>query len=180
MQRLIHLVILAAVLAPTLAAQADEVDIWEVSGSLGWFTGLGSHPTVSASLANAQSGLVLPYFEASYTPLGNRAFEREAGRVTNRSSLYEFSGGVHLRAPMRPNFAPYLAVGAGVLYASSEVVANNERGTARMRDANAAFHVGAGLRYYLSSRWGVRPEVKLYLSDRTFVRATIGFFYRFP
>jgi len=180
MQRLFHLMILGAGLAPILAAQADEVDIWEVSGALGLFTGLGSHPTVSLSLANAQSGIALPFFEASYTPLGNRAYEREAGRVTNRSSLYEFSGGVHLRAPVRPDFAPYLAVGAGVLHASSEVVTNNDRGTTRMRDTDAAFHIGAGLRYHLSSRWGVRPELKLYLSDRNFVRATIGFFYRFP
>ncbi len=180
MQRLIQLVILAAGFAPTLAAQADEADVWEVSGALGALTGLGSHPSVSASLANAQSTAVYPFFEASYTPLGDRAYQRSAGQVTNRSSLYEFTGGVHFNAVVRPNFAPYLAVGAGVLYASSDVVTSNGRGTARVSDADGVFHIGAGLRYYLSRRWGVRPELKFCFSDRTFARATIGFFYRFP
>ena len=45
---------------------------------------------------------------------------------------------------------------------------------------NFGFHTGGGVRYYIREGWGIRPELKVVVSHRTYTRFTIGFFYTLP
>lgn len=142
--------------------------------------GPGSHPTVGLSLASPVSRHVVPVVDLGFTPLGNRAFRPDFASRVNRSNLFELTGGAHLRWPISSAFAPYLTVGAGLLHTSSDVVVGQNMGTMREGDNHFAFSLGAGARYYMSRKWGVRPELKFYSSKRDFGRLSIGFFYQFP
>jgi hypothetical protein len=180
------LALLATVCLPgSVFAQSSETDTGEVAGFLGGaFGSIGSHGTVGASVGTATNRFLIPQFEVSYIPLGTDALQAPGPGVTFRNSrLYDFNGGVHIRVPLRDNLAPYLAIGGGLLYSTFESVTTDASGNSIVtgRDnKNFAFHIGGGVRYYLTSNIGVRPEFKVYVSDRNFTRLSVGIFYQFP
>ena len=72
---------------------------------------------------------------------------------------------------------PYVAASVGAIRASGRVTAPGL--SVSMSGTEFAFGVGGGLRYYAGERWGIRPEVKIFASDETYVRVAIGVFYQF-
>lgn len=180
MRRPLCVGLLGAVLCLPVWAQSDETGVGEVTGYIGAMAGPGTHPAVGLTIAAPVYRYVVPLVEFSYTPLGNRAFRPDLTSMVNRTNLFEFSGGAHIRLPVNRVLAPYLALGAGLVHSSTEVALGRNMGTAREGDNYFAFNVGIGARYYMSRRWGVRPEIKYYRTKRDFARISIGFFYEFP
>ena len=180
--RFILLALSAGVLTVPAAAQSDDTSGFDLTGSLGITAGLGWHPGVAVTAGFPRTPHLVPYLELGYTPLGNKAFRRDVnspGLVT-RSYLIDANGGLQVRFPLSRAFAPYFLAGVGLLHSRSEI-SPGEHITPFNRSSNdAAFVVGGGLRYYLSRRWGLRPEVKAYVSDRKFTRVSLGIFYTFP
>jgi opacity protein-like surface antigen len=42
---------------------------------------------------------------------------------------------------------------------------------------NFEFSMGGGVRYYVADNWGIRPEVRVFISRRNFTRVSVGVFY---
>jgi len=173
-------------LACSLSGQSSETDVGEVAGFAGGaFGGFGSHGAVGASFATATSRLLMALLDISYIPLNTETLQLRGGLGSSarRSRLYDFNGGVHVRIPIREQWAPYIAVGGGLLYSTFETVTVDNLGNtivAGRDNKNFAFHIGGGVRYYLTDNIGLRPELKVYVSDRNFARLSVGIFYQFP
>jgi hypothetical protein len=105
--------------------------------------------------------------------------------------LYDFHGGVHLRAPIRESrVVPYAAIGLGLLhyYSRNEDVRITGPGApiefpVAVPSANYfAVNFGGGLRFYVHERFGFRIEAKGYKATSSdldvFGKITAGFFYQ--
>ena len=169
---------LALLLPVCAAAQSDETDVGEVAGYAGLAAGIGTHAAVGASFATALSRYHLGFLDVAYAPLGSDALRGPFSGIT-RSHLYDFNGGVHVRAPVTQRFAPYLVVAAGLLH-SRFSARLPERISLEDSDNDFAFHAGVGARYYITDKWGVRPEYRYSVTERNFSRFVVGVFYQFP
>jgi opacity protein-like surface antigen len=122
--------------------------------------------------------------ELGFTSLGSEGFRTPAGSQISHSRLYDFNGHVHVRIPV-PRYRylePYIVIGAGLLHSSAERIVTTAGGNSveDSSDNDFAFQIGAGLRYFIGEKWGVRPEWKFYASDRNFSKLSVGVFYQFP
>ena len=50
-------------------------------------------------------------------------------------------------------------------------------GFANRSKTNFEFRTGGGVRYYVKNNWGIRPEVRVFISSRTLTRISVGVFY---
>ena len=66
---------------------------------------------------------------------------------------------------------------------STEVPGTNLKVSTSVSDTKVRLGGGAGLRYYVSENWGIRPELRVdrYFGDQgsTAFRYTVGVFYQF-
>lgn len=150
----------------------------------GLIGGIGAHGTVGGGVNMATSEHLMPGLEFSYIPLGTDAFRTGRygpGLAVRSARAYDIHGNLHVRFARQDQWAPYALVGVGLLRYSE--VASSEPGTGRIfikdSDTRPAVNIGAGLRYYLTESWGLRPEFKVYASKDKFVRLSIGVFYQF-
>ena len=67
---------------------------------------------------------------------------------------------------------PYVVGGVGFLRWSQTVAGTRYAGT----DARAS--LGAGVRWRLGDRWGLRPEFKVSVPNRNFARLGISLYYQ--
>ena len=126
--------------------------------------------------------------EVAFSPLGENTLRHRTGPSAENSRLFDFNGSFHIRIPVRRRWAPYGIVGGGLLFDSFRVIPtlppdNGGTGmpvppspTIAVEEFNFGFHTGAGLRYYIREDWGIRPEFKVIISNRTYTRFTIGIF----
>jgi opacity protein-like surface antigen len=168
--------------AALACAQSAQTDAGEVAAYAGGAFGIGSHPATGMTFATALSKYVLFGAELGFAPLGTESFQGRIGSGFTRARLYDFNGHVQVRIPVRDNWAPYITVGPGLLHSTAERVSSTALGNnvVKTSDNAFAFHIGAGLRYYFTNNWGVRPEWKFYASDRNFSKLVVGAFYQFP
>jgi hypothetical protein len=95
------------------------------------------------------------------------------------SSAISVDLNAHYLLPQSTNQAltPYLLAGIGFLRASATTTVFGT--TTSVSDTDAGLNVGAGARYQAGLNWGVQPELKVYVSDNSSVRFSVGLYYRF-
>ena len=161
----------------------------EVTAFGGGTFGLGgAHPAVGASSGTSFSRYAIGLIEAAFSPLGDETLRRRMGAPAERSRLFDFNFSVHVQVPVRRRWAPYGIVGAGLLFDAFRVIPTgalpDEAGQTQpavvfaVDEFNFGFHTGGGVRYYIREDWGIRPEFKVIVSNRTYTRFTIGIFYK--
>jgi len=167
---------------PVANAADTEVGTAQVAGFGGLVAGIGTHGTVGGGVAYAGTERLLAVGEFSYIPGGSQKISGVGFAAKASARAYDFNGGIHFQFPLKePKAVPYVAAGVGALHGSASPTAS-VMGTTVSTKASATdfyFNFGGGLRYYVSDRWGIRPELKIFAGDETFVRLAIGIFYQF-
>ena len=180
--RRILAVAVCALASGALFGQSAETETGELTAFGGGIFGLGSHPVVggSSGFSFLRYGLVL--LEAAYMPMGQATLRhrKPTDPPTQDSSLYDFNLSVHIRMPVRDRWAPYAILGAGLLFDTFNAASGPQGSLVRVHESNFGFHTGAGLRYYVSGNWGIRPEFKVVVSNQTYTRLSVGIFYNLP
>jgi Outer membrane protein beta-barrel domain len=171
-----------------MSAQFNDGD-GEVAAFGGGTFGLGgAHPAVGASSGISFSRYGIALIEAAFSPLGDETLRRRTGARVESSRLFDFNFSVHVQVPVRRRWAPYGIVGAALLYDAFRAVPTgapqDEPGQTppaavfAVDEFNFGFQTGGGARYYIGEDWGIRPEFKVIVSNRTYTRFTIGIFYK--
>ena len=78
---------------------------------------------------------------------------------------------------VKQELTPYLLVGLGFLRASATTTFFGT--TTSMSDTDAGLNIGAGARWQGGLNWGVQPELKVFVSDNSSVRFSVGLYYQF-
>jgi hypothetical protein len=182
-------------LASGLYAQSRvRAGSYEVGGFLGASYGIDEFRWMGGgNVTYALNKWILPYAEYSYFPGIPREINELRGTERLRASynvpLSDFHGGVHLRFPIREYpIVPYGVFGVGAIHAPKARVRNPTLGGTRFDDfdaeatTDAAVNFGGGLRYYITQRYGIRAEAKVYkptgrFSD-PFGKVEFGFFFQ--
>lgn len=93
-----------------------------------------------------------------------------SGLTVDGTARYLFPGG-------SDRFTPYVLGGVGFLRASaSSSVAGF---SASASDSTIGVNVGGGARWQVGERWGVQPELKVFIADGSHVRVTAAAYFRF-
>jgi hypothetical protein len=185
------LILCLLVLTTPSFAQSGDSDTGEVAAFGGGVFGIGTHAAVGASSGVAFSKYGIGLIEVAFSPLGDQTVRRRIGPRPENSKLFDFNFSVHIRIPVKQRFAPYAIVGGGLLFDKFKVVPTvgpppetGEPPTVQpafsVDEANFGFHTGGGARYYIREDWGIRPEFKVIVSNRTYTRFTVGIFYTLP
>ncbi len=179
-----YVVVLLGLLAGVvpLVAADTEPGTPEVSAYGGVVAGIGTHWTGGGGLAYAVTARLLAVGEFSYIPGGGQKFEGLGYATKWSARALDFNGGVHYELPLRdPKVVPYVGAGVGALHQSGSATVT-VAGITVSAEASATdlyFNFGGGLRYYVSDRWGMRPELKVFAGGETFMRLAVGIFYQF-
>jgi opacity protein-like surface antigen len=172
-----------ALLTPLSALGQYEPDPGEIGVySGGTFSG-GAHPFVGGSAGLAYSKYAVGLIDFSYTHLDTDTLRHVAAHDVKGSNLYDCNFSVHIRYPVNEKWAPYGIAGPSVVwngYSYGTLGANGAHIYTSKQDVNFGFHTGAGVRYYINENWGIRPEVKVILTGRTYVVFSLGFFFNTP
>ena len=173
------------VLLPAMAwCQAGDPDLAEATAVGGVVSGLGTHGFVGAGAGMAISRYFQAVGEISFAPLGSYTVRyRPASQTVQQSRLYDFNVSLHVQVPVGNKWAPYVLAGPSVLWDNFKSVSVGHAGAVKgvsVNETNFGFHTGAGVRYYLPHDWGIRPEVRVVISAKTYVVASFGVFYTFP
>jgi hypothetical protein len=163
-----------------LCAQSGETDTGEVAAFGGGSFGLGTHPVVGGSTGLAFSRYGMGLIEVAFTPMGNDTVRDRTGQSPQNSRLFDFNASFHIRIPVRERWAPYGILGGGLLMNQFKAISGPQGLLVAADDFSFGFHTGGGLRYYIRQDWGIRPEFKVIISDRTYTRFTVGIFYNLP
>jgi hypothetical protein len=170
------------------SAQVRDTDFGEVAAFGGGVFGLGTHGAVGASSGVAFSKYGIGLIEAAFSPLGDQTVRHRTGAQPQSSKLFDFNFSAHIRVPVKRRWEPYGILGAGLLWDKFKVVPVavplTEPGVippvqavVAVDEFNFGFHTGGGVRYYVREEWGIRPEFKVIVSNRTYTRFTVGIFY---
>jgi len=156
-------------------SQAENNATGELSAYTGILMGLGTRAAVGATTGYISQPYLITLFDFAYSPVGTETIRTIAPPGVNHSRLYDLSLGVHIQVPGRRRWTPY-----GILAASMVCTTYDDISTGKGRQsAFFGFQTGGGLRYFISDNWGVRSELKVIVSHRTFTRLGFGVFYQF-
>lgn len=72
---------------------------------------------------------------------------------------------------------PYVLGGLGFLRVSASTTIFGVRSS--VSDTAVGLNIGAGARWQAGRRWGVRPEMKVFVADNSSVRFSTGLYYQF-
>ncbi len=99
--------------------------------------------------------------------------------VKATGSAFVFDGGAQILFPAGSKTVPFATVGGGVgrIKGSAEARAGGQTIRASASESQGTVTLGGGLDYYVSNKWGIRPEFRVYRGPE--YRATFGVFYRF-
>jgi len=169
-------------LAPVACAQSGDTEVGEVALLGGGTFGLGTHPAVKGSAGVAVSRYGILLIQTSFSPLGNETIRWPARSTVAQSYLYDFGLDFHIRIPVKERWAPYGILGAGFLWDVTHLYTGSSGvgPTIRWDQVNGAFHTGGGLRYYVRKNWGIRSELGVIVSTRTYTQFQTGIFYVTP
>ncbi len=149
----------------------------------------GAHAAVGGSSGVTFSRYAIGVIEAAFSPLGDETLRHRTGPRVESSRLFDFNFSVHVQVPVRRRWVPYGILGGGMLFDAFRAVPTGappgEPGHTQppavafaVEEFNYAFHTGGGVRYHIREDWGIRPEFRVIVSNRTYTRFTIGFFYK--
>jgi opacity protein-like surface antigen len=168
-------------MAPSaLEAQADKKGEGELSAYAGAVFGMGAHPAVGGSTGTAFSRYATELIDISYMPLNRDTLLSSPLAAAYRGSgLYDFALCTNVQIPIGRRWAPYGILGIGLLYNvyQAAVLTPAGAGYADRSKTNFEFSTGGGVRYYVADNWGIRPEVRVFISGRNFTRISVGVFY---
>jgi opacity protein-like surface antigen len=133
--------------------------------------------------------------EFAYNRLGNPKFTfRPPGVLTTVQigatlALFEGGGGIQYQIPVPTSrVVPYVAGGVGVVHsrASSDIAEISGFGvSSTVSRSDASGNAGFGIRFYLTERFGLRPEARIVVvpeelfPKKTYFRGSLGIFYQF-
>ena len=164
-----------------LFGQSAEDDVKEVDGFAGGSFGAGSRGAVGAGAGVALSRHGLALLEGMYMPLGREILWRRSDIQRPQDSyLLDLGLSFQIRLPVGDRRTAYGIIGSGLLYNAYRAPAGTAARLTDMQDFKGEFHTGAGLHYYVGDKWGIRPEVKVIISSRTFATVSMGVFYVLP
>ncbi|TMP96329.1 MAG: porin family protein, partial [Verrucomicrobia bacterium] len=173
--------LLAIAMGPAaLEAQSDKTGEGELSAYAGAVFGMGAHPAVGSSTGTAFSRYATALIDVSYMPLNSDTLLSSPTTAAYRGSgLFDFALCVNVQIPVGRRWAPYGILGAGLLYNvyQAALLTPAGAGFADRSKTNFEFSTGGGVRYYVADNWGIRPEVRVFISGRNFTRISVGVFY---
>jgi hypothetical protein len=167
---------LLCVSCSAVRAQSAESGIGELSVFGGGAFGIGTHPFAGGSTGIAFSPYAVALFDFSYSHLGQDTLRRQSGIAASNSNLYDVNVSAHLRYPITPKWAVYGIVGPSLLFNKYDVATTSGAYSTRT-DVNFGFHTGGGVRYHINDRWGIRPELRVVISNQTYVAFSVGVFF---
>ncbi len=171
-----------------------EQGVVEGTGAVGglWLnSGGGNHAYLGGTFGTAVRDRLFVFGELGYAPLTGKStttvVDGTPVRISASAKLVDFGGGAQFILMPGSKFEPYVigAVGGGRFSASgsTEVPGTNLKVSTSVSDTQVRLGGGAGLRYYVSENWGIRPELRVdrYFGDQgsTAFRYTVGVFYQF-
>ncbi len=142
----------------------------------------------------AVNNWLLPYIEYSYFPaIGTTVSVPAIGaKASFGIPLSDFHGGVHLRFRIgESHIAPYAVFGIGALthfktsynatYIGADSLPHTLSGSIPA-GSDFAINAGGGIRYYITEKFGVRAEAKVYKANssitQVFGKVEAGFFFQ--
>ena len=165
---------------PALRAQSGESGIGEVAAFGGGTSGIGSHAFAGGSSGIAFSRYALGVFDVSYSRFGHDTLRKYPGLESQNSNLFDFNVSAHIRFPINRKWAPYGIIGPSLLWNSYQAASAGAGGAGvyvSRNDMNFGFHTGGGVRYHINDNWGIRPEVRVVISNQTYVAFSLGVFF---
>jgi hypothetical protein len=99
--------------------------------------------------------------------------------VAIESSAMSVDMNAHYLFPQSTNqkFTPYVLGGLGFLRVSASTTFFGVRNS--VSDTQVGLNIGAGLRWQTGGHWGVRPEMKVLVADKSTVRFSTGLYQQF-
>ncbi len=152
------------------------------TASAGLFSpGFGIHPVVGATTGASWGRWGTAAIDISFMPMGSDTLRKVAPVADLKNSfLYDFSLNFRIGPTHRTGrrISPYGIVGGGLLYARYDALDSRRSGVqySSRSTTNFGFNTGGGVSYYIGENWGIRPEVKVCVSARTFVQVSFGVF----
>lgn len=176
-------IIISIAVNPSMFAQDQEPAKVEATGMVGVLTGIGTHGMVGGSIAAAIRNRFSVIGELSYIPLGSDSVNVLGVRSEFSAKAISLNVGGQYQLRESRKVSPYVGAGVGFLHSSSSSsVTTTFQGfdfNGGSSDTNAYLNLGGGGRYYVKDRWGVKPELMLFLGHQTFARVSAGVFYQF-
>jgi hypothetical protein len=147
-------------------------------------------PMFGGNVAYGASRLLYPFVEGSYLPGLNRVFQSSNGSTSNYSiNLTDFHGGVHFRIVKgNSRIVPYLVAGLGLVHSAgsqAELFRPGPNGPIDVgsspipSNTSFALNAGAGMRFFLTERIGIRLEFKAFVPTSAPTGVSNDAFYRF-
>jgi opacity protein-like surface antigen len=175
-------IILCIAVSPSLFGQ-DEPARLEGTAMAGVLTGIGTHGMVGGSIAAAIRNRFSVVGELSYIPLGSDTIDVLGVRSEFSAKAISFNVGGQYQLREFRRVLPYVGAGVGFLHSSSNSSVTTTFQGFDFEDGssttNVYLNLGGGARYHVNDRWGVKPELMLFLGHQTFARVSAGIFYQF-
>jgi len=169
-------IVLCVVGASTATAQQLAVGQTEAAAFLGGVTD-GGGLTLGGGIHYAFRPQLLFVGELGYLTGGSDASLPGVGTAESSAFSVDLNG--HYLFPQSNNqkLTPYLLAGLGILHASASVTILGT--TTSVSDTAVGLNIGGGARLQAGLNWGVQPELKVFVSDNSSVRFSVGLYYQF-
>ncbi|HEY1308243.1 MAG TPA: outer membrane beta-barrel protein [Vicinamibacterales bacterium] len=167
---------LSVVGTSTATAQQLASGQTEGAGFLGGVTD-GGGLTLGGGIHYAYRPRLLFVGELGYLTGGSDATLPGVGTVGSSALSVDLNG--HYLFPQSNNqkLTPYLLAGLGILRASASVTVLGA--TTSVSDTAVGLNIGGGARLQAGPNWGVQPELKVFVSDNSSARFSVGLYYQF-
>jgi hypothetical protein len=170
--------LLAAVPSRAQEQREGDGELFVLTG--GTAGGIGAHPIITGGAGASFTRYLMGLLEASVIPMNDQTLLPTAAVRVHGSDLFDFNFALQGVVPIR-KWEPYGTFGLAVLMnpftgefpQPSGVVAS-----VGQRYSKFGLEAGAGVRYYVNEKWGVRAEYRYTSSVPNFNRVLGGVFYR--
>lgn len=167
----------AASSAPNDGEDAGEFALMTGSAFGG---GLGTHPTVSGSAGVSVTRFAMVLVDAGTIPVGSTTLLPAAPLAISGSNLFTFGVALQVRIPVS-RWEPYALLEPALLlnsYLAGEPGPSGPIAYRGNRHSKFGLEGGAGTRYYVKPKWGIRAEFKYVSSAKNFSEINAGVFYQ--
>jgi len=142
--------------------------------------GIGTHPSVSGTAGVSVTRYAMVLADAGVIPVGSVTLLPAGPLPISGSDLFNFGVALQVRIPVH-RWEPYVLLEPALLVNSYLAGEPTESGSIRYRgNRHSKFGLegGAGVRYYVKPKWGVRVEYKYFSSTKNFSEIKAGVFYQ--
>ena len=142
--------------------------------------GLGTHPTVSGSAGVSLTRFAIVLVDAGTIPVGSTTLLPTGPLAISGSNLFTFGVALQARIPLN-RWEPYVLLEPALLlnsYLAGEPTASGPIDYRGNRHSKFGLEGGAGTRYYVKPKWGIRAEFKYVSAPKNFSEINAGVFYQ--